>query len=170
VTRTKYQLRRNKVRLHNQLEALLEEAHIKLSSLVSDLLGPSARRMLQALAEGETDPAALAALADQRLRATSAQLRDALGACKELNPVYRRAGEDGGRGVAMDRAADGPTGPVCYASIRMQSSGSPKSLVSGWIRCNRSLPKWVPRQRPSLPPRISPRGWGHARERKRARK
>src|SRR5437016_9160470 len=28
VTRTKYQLRRNKVRLHNQLEALLEEARI----------------------------------------------------------------------------------------------------------------------------------------------
>src|SRR4029077_2319451 len=90
VTRTKYQLRRNKVRLHNQLEALLEEAHIKLSRFGSDLLGASARRMLQALADGETDPAALAALADQRLRATSAQLRDALGACTELSPVYRR--------------------------------------------------------------------------------
>jgi transposase len=90
VTRTKYQLRRNKVRRHNQLEALLEEAHIKLSSLVSDLLGASARRMLQALADGETNPAALAALADQRLRATPAELRDALGACAELNPVYRR--------------------------------------------------------------------------------
>lgn len=90
VTRTKYQLRRDKVRLHNQLEALLEEAPIKLSSFVSDLLGASARRMLQALADGETNPAALAALADQRLRATSAQLRDALGACAELNPVYRR--------------------------------------------------------------------------------
>src|SRR6201984_1458081 len=90
VTRTKYQLRRNKVRLHNQLEALLEEARIKLSSLVSDLLGASARRMLQALAEGETDPAALAVLDDQRLRATSTQLRDAWGACTELNPVYRR--------------------------------------------------------------------------------
>ncbi len=81
----------DKVRLQNQLEALLEEAHIKLSSLVSDLLGASARRMLLALADGEkTDPAALAALADQRLRATPAQLHDALGACTELNPVYRR--------------------------------------------------------------------------------
>jgi transposase len=90
ITRTKYQLRRNKVRLQNQLEALLEEAHIKLSSLVSDLLGLSARRMLKALADGETDPVALAALADQRLRATPAQLRDTLGACTELNPVYRR--------------------------------------------------------------------------------
>src|SRR5712692_1183092 len=47
VTRRKYQLTRNKVRLQNQLEALLEEAHIKLSSLVSDLLGVSARRMLK---------------------------------------------------------------------------------------------------------------------------
>jgi transposase len=90
VTRTKYQLRRNKVRLQNQLEALLEEAHIKLSSWVSDLLGVSARRMLKAVAEGETDPAAVAALADQCLRATPAELRDALGACTELNPVYRR--------------------------------------------------------------------------------
>src|SRR6201981_2824639 len=90
LTRTKYQRTRDKVRLQNQLEALLEEAHIKLSSLVSDLLGASARRMLHALAEGATDPAALAALADQHLRATSAELRDALGACTELNPVYRR--------------------------------------------------------------------------------
>ena len=90
VTRRKYQLTRTRVLLQNQLESLLEEAHIKLSSLVSDLLGASARRMLKALADGETNPAALAALADQRLRATQEQLRDGLGACAELNPVYRR--------------------------------------------------------------------------------
>jgi len=90
VTRKKYQLRRDVVRLHNQLESLLEETHIKLSSLVSDLLGVSARRMLKALADGETNPAALAALAHQRLRATREQLCDALGACTELKPVYRR--------------------------------------------------------------------------------
>ena len=90
LTRTKYQRTRDKVRLQNQLEAMLEEAHIKLSSLVSDLLGLSARRMLKALADGATDPAALAALADRRLRATPEQLRDALGACAGLNPVYRQ--------------------------------------------------------------------------------
>jgi transposase len=90
VTRKKYQLRRDLVRLNNQLESLLEETHIKLSSLVSDLLGVSARRMLKALADGETNPAALAALAHQRLRATPEQLCDALGACTELKPVYRR--------------------------------------------------------------------------------
>src|SRR5499425_2379954 len=89
VTRKKYQLRCDRVRLQNQVEALLEEAHIKLSSLVTDLLGLSARRMLKALAEGETNPAALAALADGRLRATPEQLCDALGACTELNAVYR---------------------------------------------------------------------------------
>ncbi len=46
--------------------------------------------MLEALADRETAPAAIAALAHQRLRATKAQLSDALGACKQLNPVYRR--------------------------------------------------------------------------------
>jgi transposase len=90
VTRKKHQLRRDRIRLQNQLESLLEEAHIKLSSLVSDLLGLSAQRMLKAIAEGETNPAKLAALADERLRATTEQLCDALGACTELNPVYRR--------------------------------------------------------------------------------
>jgi transposase len=56
VMRRKYQLTRNRVQLQNRLESLLEEAHIKLSSLVSDLLGLSARRMLKALADGETNP------------------------------------------------------------------------------------------------------------------
>src|SRR6266550_1888896 len=44
VTHKKYQLRCDRVRLQNQVESLLEEAHIKLSSFVSDLLG---RRMLK---------------------------------------------------------------------------------------------------------------------------
>src|SRR5450755_256581 len=47
-------------------------------------------RMMHAIAKGETDLAVLAAMADKRLRATSAQLCDALGACTELNPVYRQ--------------------------------------------------------------------------------
>jgi transposase len=90
VMRRKYQVTRNRVQLQNRLECLLEEAHIKVSSLVSDLLGASARRMLQALADGETNPATLAGLASRRLRATPDQLCDALGACTDLHPVYRR--------------------------------------------------------------------------------
>jgi transposase len=85
VMRRKYQVTRNQVQLRNRLESLLGEGHIKLSSLVSDLLGASARRMLKALADGETKPTALAALADKKLRATQAQLCDALGACTELH-------------------------------------------------------------------------------------
>ncbi len=71
VVRTKYQLTRNRVQLQNRLEALLEEAYIKLSSLVSDLLGASARRMLEAIAGGETNRETLAALADRGLRANA---------------------------------------------------------------------------------------------------
>src|SRR5438552_13278570 len=90
VMRRKYQVTRNRVQLQNRLESLLEEAHIKVSSLVSDLLGASARRMLQALADGETDAATLAGLASRRLHARPDQLCDALGACTNLHPVYRR--------------------------------------------------------------------------------
>jgi transposase len=90
VMRRKYQLTRSRVQAQNRLECLLEEAHLKVSSLVSDLLGASARRMLQAVADGETDPTTIAALASQRLRATPDQLCDALGACTALHPVYRR--------------------------------------------------------------------------------
>src|SRR6516164_2078427 len=46
--------------------------------------------MLKALGDGENNPAVLAAMADKKLRATPAQLCDALGACTELNGVYRR--------------------------------------------------------------------------------
>ena len=63
---------------------------MKLSSIVSDLLGVSGRRMLAALAEGEKNPASLDALADRNLRATPQQLCDALSASADLNPVYRR--------------------------------------------------------------------------------
>jgi len=90
VTRRKYQLTCNRVQLQNRLECLLEEMHIKVSSLVTDLLGPSARRMLRAVANGETDPATVAALGSSRLHATPDQLRDALGPCTDLHPVYRR--------------------------------------------------------------------------------
>ena len=85
VMRRKYQITRNRVQLHNRLEALLEEAHIKVSSVVSDLLGISARRMLHALAEGETD-SALAALATRAARHRAAA-RHARAAARRLPRV-----------------------------------------------------------------------------------
>lgn len=78
MTRIKTQLARDRVRLHSQLEGLLEEMRIKLSSVVSDLLGVSSLRILYALAAGQTDPKQLAGLASQQLRCPREQLIDAL--------------------------------------------------------------------------------------------
>jgi transposase len=86
MTRMKSQLIRDRVRLHNQIESLLEEMRIKLSSVVSDLLGVSGRRILAALAAGETDPRKLAALGDERLRVSKTELIDALnGGCDQMH-------------------------------------------------------------------------------------
>jgi len=78
LTRMKTQLLRDRVRLQNQMECLLEEMRIKLSIVVSDLLGVSGRRILRALAEGESDRKKLAALGDERLHCSEEQLVDAL--------------------------------------------------------------------------------------------
>jgi transposase len=78
MTRMKLQLTRDRVRLQNQIECLLEEMRIKLSIVVSALLGASGLRMLRALAAGETDPKQLAQLGDKRLQCTEEQLVDAL--------------------------------------------------------------------------------------------
>jgi transposase len=86
MTRGKQQLVRDRVRLQNQLEALLEEARIKLSSVISDLLGVSGRRILQAMAAGQTDPERLAALGDDRLRCSQQELMDALNG--SLEPIH----------------------------------------------------------------------------------
>jgi len=55
-----------------------EEMRIKLSWVLRDLLGASGRRILHALAKGETDPKKLAARGEDRLKCTREQLVDAL--------------------------------------------------------------------------------------------
>jgi transposase len=87
MTRMKLQLTRDRVRLQNQMECLLEQMRIKLSIVVSDLLGASGLRMLLALAKGETDPKKLAQLGDERLRCTEEQLVDAL--TGRVQPMHR---------------------------------------------------------------------------------
>lgn len=78
MTRMKTQLTRDRVRLHSQMECLLEEMRIKLSSVVSDLLGVSGLRILWAMARGESDPKKLASLGEERLQCSEEQLIDAL--------------------------------------------------------------------------------------------
>jgi transposase len=78
LSRTQVTMRESLVRLRNQIEVLLEQAQVKLSSVVSDILGKSGRRMLDALTQGIHDPMELACLGDRRLRASQEQLADAL--------------------------------------------------------------------------------------------
>jgi len=56
----------------------LEDANIKLDSVISDVMGLSGRTMIEALIAGETDPNTLAALAHRRIRAPAEELCEAL--------------------------------------------------------------------------------------------
>jgi len=66
------------VQVGNRIRKVLEDANVKLDSVVSDTLGVSGRLMIQALMEGEQDPAVLAELARGRLRSKLAELTAAL--------------------------------------------------------------------------------------------
>lgn len=61
-----------------RLQKVLEGANIKLGDALSNVLGKSGTRILQALADGTTDPGELADLVDTRVHATADQLREAL--------------------------------------------------------------------------------------------
>jgi len=76
--RTRKQLVRQRSSHIQRLQKTLEDANIKLDSVISDVLGLSGRRMIEALIAGETDPGALAALAHRRIKATPAELEAAL--------------------------------------------------------------------------------------------
>ncbi len=54
----------------------MEEANVKLSSVISDVLGPSGRRILRAIIVGETDEEKLAALGSERLGCGRVALTD----------------------------------------------------------------------------------------------
>lgn len=75
------------VKVANELRQCLEKAHIKLDSVLSDLLGVSGRAMIRAMVEGQTDPEFLAELAQRRLRGKIPELRAALDG--RMNEHYR---------------------------------------------------------------------------------
>src|SRR5262249_5880157 len=60
------------------IQAVLEEANIKLCSVITDIMGASGRRMLKAMIAGETDAEKLAALGHERLGCTRAELVEVL--------------------------------------------------------------------------------------------
>ncbi len=78
LVRTQTHLIQERSRHINRIHKILETANIKLSSVVTDILGKSARQMLEALIAGEYDPVSLAKLARGRMRPKIALLQQAL--------------------------------------------------------------------------------------------
>ena len=76
--RTRKQLSREQTRHVQRLQRTLEEANIKLTTVLSDLMGRSGRRMIEAMIAGVCDPGRLAQLADRRLKAAREELEAAL--------------------------------------------------------------------------------------------
>lgn len=68
MTRSRTTLQQEQVRIGNRIRKVLEEANIKLSSVMSDVRGVSGRAMLRAIGRGESDAETLARLARKRLR------------------------------------------------------------------------------------------------------
>jgi transposase len=76
--RTRKQFVREKSSHILRIQKTLEDANIKLDSVITDIMGASGRKMIEALIAGEKDPANLARLADPRVRASQESLREAL--------------------------------------------------------------------------------------------
>jgi transposase len=76
--RTRKQMVRERSSHVQRIQKTLEDANIKLDSVVTDILGLSGRRILEALIAGQTMPHALASLAHRRIHASSEELEAAL--------------------------------------------------------------------------------------------
>jgi transposase len=78
LTRTRKQVVREIARHTQRMQKTLEDANVKLTEVISDILGTSGRKILNALVAGETDPERLADLTSGRLKATRTELVEAL--------------------------------------------------------------------------------------------
>lgn len=78
LTRTRKQMMRERGRQIQRVQKILQDANVKLTSVLTDIMGASGRRILNAMLEGETDPSKLAALVDHRVKASRTEIRDAV--------------------------------------------------------------------------------------------
>ena len=76
--RARKQLTREQASHVQRLQKTLEEANIKLDSVISDIMGLSGRKMIEAMIAGVRNPFKLAELADRRIKASPKALYDAL--------------------------------------------------------------------------------------------
>lgn len=78
LTRQRITLIQERAAVVNRLQKVLEWANIKLAAVATDVLGKSARAMLEAIIDGQSDSALLSELAQGRLRAKREALEQAL--------------------------------------------------------------------------------------------
>jgi transposase len=78
LTRTRTQLAREVAQHIQRIQKTLENANIKLTSVISDIIGMSGRRILKAMIAGETNPTKLAELGSKRLKCPRTELTAAL--------------------------------------------------------------------------------------------
>jgi transposase len=76
--RSRKQLGREQTRHVQRMHKALIEANIRLDQVISDIMGASGRRIIEAMISGVRDPNQLAALASKRIKATAQELHDAL--------------------------------------------------------------------------------------------
>lgn len=78
LTRTRKQLVRERTAHAQRIDKVLEDANLKIGSLLSDMLGKSGRAVLQAIVDGRTQPEQLADCISTRVKASRAELLEAL--------------------------------------------------------------------------------------------
>src|SRR5690242_4411592 len=78
LARVQFDLVEDRTRVKQRIEKLLEDALIKISSVLTDVLGVSGRAMIEALIAGQRNPTVLAELARGRARRNRATLQRAL--------------------------------------------------------------------------------------------
>lgn len=78
LTRTRKQFVRERSAHVQRIEKVLEDANLKLSVVISDILGKSGRAVLQAVIDGQIDPERLASCISTRVKASRAELLEAL--------------------------------------------------------------------------------------------
>jgi transposase len=108
LTRTRKQLVREVSQHSLRIQKVLEDANLKLGSVLSDVLGKSGRAMLDAIVAGQTDPEQLAALAQGTARHKTAELREALrGRISRASPNDAQAPPAGRRCAAANAGRAG---------------------------------------------------------------
>ena len=133
--RTRKQLVHEKARHILRIQKTLEDA-IKLDSVITDIMGLSGRKMIEALIAGESDPAKLARLADPRVKASQETLRQALrgrviGHHRFLLRLHLEQIDAIDAAIAkIDREVEAGIGPFRTAVEQVSSAPGIKSLAA----------------------------------------